>query len=326
MKPRVAIVLGASGQDGSYLVDQLLRESHFVVAVGRRLPDAQSSDRLIPVALDITDRKALESLLRQFQPEEIYNLAARSSGAGMFDDPIAIAEINGLAVAKLLEAIRVVDPRIRLCQASSSEMFGSARCSPQSEETPFCPRSPYGAAKVYAHSMLRIYRERYGLFACSAILFNHESPLRRVEFVTRKVALAAASIKRGHSSELVLGNLSARRDWGFAGDYTKAMQLMLQHSHADDYVIATGVTHSVRDLCDVAFGHLGLDYREYVREAPELARASEQVQLVGDPAKAREKLGWVPQVGFREMVIEMVDADLRQIEATSTMKVKASSK
>jgi len=318
---RTAIVAGISGQDGSYLAEHLLAEGYTVVGIGRHVDNAPQRDRLVLVSCDITDARALENLLHEKRPAEVYNLAAMSSGAGMFDDAVRIGEINGLAVAKMLEAIRVVDPSIRFCQASSSELFGNAQSSPQSEGTEFWPRSPYGAAKLYAHTMLRIYRERYGMFACSAILFNHESPRRRLEFVTRKVTHAAASIKLGLATELQLGNLEAKRDWGFAGDYMRAMWLMLQHPRAQDYVVATGQPRSVRELCDVAFGHVGLDYRNFVRESPDHSRAAERVQLVGDPRRAWEELLWSPRVEFRDMIEAMVDADMKTLQKTSIGKV-----
>ena len=316
MNARTAIVTGVRGQDGSYLAELLLAEGYRVVGTGRRLDDLPHHERFVPVACDITDTAALTALLEEHRPAEIYNLAAMSSGAGMFDDPIGIGEVNGLAVAALLEVIRRVDRAIRFCQASSSEMFGDARSMPQSEDTPFWPRTPYGAAKLYAHTMLRIYRERYGMFACSAILFNHESPRRRLEFVTRKVTHAAASIKLGLASDLQLGNLEAQRDWGFAGDYMRAMCLMLQHRRAADWVVATGILHSVRELCEIAFGHLGLDWRHFVRESTEQqSRAPERAQLLGDPRRANQELGWAPRVAFDQMVIAMVDSDMKTLQA-----------
>lgn len=314
MSARTALVIGITGQDGSYLAEQLLDEGYAVVGIGRQSQPAASSGRLLHVACDITDQKALDAVLREHHPAEVYNLAARSSGAGMFDDAVQIGEINGLVVAKLLEAIRNVDPAIRFCQASSSELFGDALSAPQSERTEFRPRSPYGAAKLYAHTMLRVYRERYGLYACSAILFNHESPRRRLEFVTRKVTHAAANIKLGRATGLQVGSLEARRDWGFAGDYMRAMWLMLQHRFAQDYVIATGELHSVRDLCDIAFSHVGLDYRDFVSESAEHARGPEPVTLVGDAARARGELQWSPRLDFRQLVTSMVDADLNTLQ------------
>ncbi len=236
----------------------------------------------------------------------------------MFDDPVNIGEINGLAVTRILEAIRVVDPKIRFCQASSREIFGEAAESPQTENTAHFPRSPYGAAKLYADSMVRIYRQHYGVFACSAILFNHESPRRGLGFVTRKITSEAAKIKIGLATELHLGNLDTLRDWGFAGDYVYAMWLMLQQPGPDDYVLATGVTHSVRDFCECAFGYLGLDYRDHVKVDSSNYRPSEPVLLVGNAEKAKQVLNWEPKVGFREMVDMMVEADLQILSVTSS--------
>jgi GDPmannose 4,6-dehydratase len=317
MKARTAIITGVAGQDGSYLAELLLAEGYTVVGLGRDTLGGPRHDRLLRRSCDLTDTPAFEELLREHRPAEVYNLAAMSSGARMFDDAVRIGEVNGLALARILEAINRIDPRIRLCQASSSELFGNVQTSPQSESTPPRPRSPYGAAKLYADTMLQIYRERYGLFACSAILFNHESSRRRLEFVTRKVTHAAASIKLQLESELTLGSLEARRDWGFAGDYVRAMWLMLQHPHAQDYVIATGQTHSVRELCAIAFGHVGLDYRNFVRESVDPARTPELVALVGDASRARRELNWSPRVSFRQMVTDMVDSDLKTIQDRS---------
>ena len=315
---KTALITGIFGQDGSYLAELLLAKGYRVVGVvreGQKISDYFSSSlmsRLELVEWDILNKTEMVDVLSRYQPVEVYNYAAYSSGAGMFNDPVSISEVNGLAVAQILEAIRESDTNIRFCQASSSEMFGDATESPQSEETPFQPRSPYGAAKLYAHSMIQIYRRHYGLFACSAILFNHESPRRGIEFVTRKIAHEAAKIKLGLANELRLGNLDARRDWGFAGDYVRAMWLMLQQPHAEDYVVATVETHSVQELCEIAFGHLGLDYRDYVREDPAAYRPAESVQLVGNPEKARKQLGWESEVGFHEMVRMMVEADMRK--------------
>ena len=316
---KTGLVTGIAGQDGSYLAELLLAKGYRVVGAVRdvqRTSDFISSSLMSRVELvewDMLNQVEMVDVLSRYQPAEVYNYAAYSSGVGMFDDPVGIGEVNGLAVARILEGIREADTNIRFCQASSSEMFSDAVESPQSEETPFQPRSPYGAAKLYAHSMIRIYRQRYGLFACSAILFNHESPRRGLGFVTRKITHEAAKIKLGLANELRLGSLDARRDWGFAGDYVRAMWLMLQQPHAEDYVVATGETHSVRELCEIAFGRLGLDYRDYVREDAAAYRPAESVQLVGNSGRARKQLGWVPEVGFREMVSMMVDADLRKL-------------
>jgi len=262
------------------------------------------------------DTRRITEILASYRPEELYNYAAYSSGSGMYDEPVAMGEVNGLAVTRILEAIRDVNSEIRFCQASSSEIFADTDRSPQSELTPAFPRSPYGAAKAYADSLIRIYRQRYGLFACSAILFNHESPRRSLAFVTRKIARTAARIKRGLAAELTLGNLSARRDWGYAGDYVRAMWLMLQHTSAEEFVISSGETHSVRDFCECAFEYLGMDYRDYVREDSGAFRHSEPTQLVGDNTKARMLLNWQPDVRFRELVAMMVEAELRLPGAT----------
>jgi GDPmannose 4,6-dehydratase len=314
-----AFITGVTGQDGSYLAELLLTKGYSVIGATRSIENARL---LLPaslvenielVALDMQDQFSVIEILNQYKPTEFYNCAAYSSGAEMFVNPVGIGEINGLAVARFLKAIHEVDRNIRFCQAGSSEVFGKAFASPQSENTPFLPRSPYGAAKLYAHSMIKIYREHFGLFACSAILFNHESPRRGLGFVTRKITHTAAKIKLRLADELCLGNLDARRDWGFAGDYVRAMWLMLQKTQATDYVVATGETHSVRDLCDIAFSHLGLDYRDFVREDKSMYRALEPVHLVGDSAMARTQLEWKPELSFREMVRAMVDADLNKL-------------
>jgi GDPmannose 4,6-dehydratase len=316
MSTRTALVTGIHGQDGRYMAEHLLSLSYAVIGLARPGDSRPAPAGVILHHGDLSQQRPIESLLRNVRPDEIYNFAALSSGSGMFDDPVTIGDINGLAVARLLEAIRAVDDvRIRLCQASSSEMFGEPIESPQSETASFRPRSPYGAAKLYAHSMISIYRKRHDVFACSAILFNHESPRRRREFVTRKVTCAAAAIKLGMTHVLELGNLDARRDWGFAGDTVRAMHLMLQQQTPDDYVVATGVTHSVRQLCETAFEHVGLDYRDHVREAPGDFRSNEQVQLVGDATFARQQLGWQPSLDFGALITSMVDHDLRQLTA-----------
>jgi GDPmannose 4,6-dehydratase len=318
---RTAIVTGVCGQDGSYLAEHLLAEGYRVVGLARRaeaLPAPLArvpADRFHVQACDMGSQAEIVRVLDDVHPDEVYNMAARASGAGMFDDPVGLCDINGLAVTRWLEAIRAVDRRIRFCQASSSEMFGRAAMSPQDESTPFHPRSPYGAAKVYAHTMVGIYRQHHGLFACSAILFNHESPRRRPEFVTRKVTLAAARIKLGLQEHVELGHLDARRDWGFAGDHVRAMHAMLRQEEADDYVVATGELHSVRDLCEAAFAHVGLDWRDHVAEQKADFRSAEAVPLVGHAAKARRTLGWAPRVGFRELIAMMVDEDLRTLRS-----------
>ena len=320
---KTALVTGVSGQDGTYLAELLLSKGYRVVGTTR---DAAGVAARLPVDLvgniellswDLMDQQQLVEILTCFKPAEIYNCAAYSSGAGMYDDPVAIGEINGLAVGRILEVVRHVDPGIRICQASSSELFGYVSPSPQSEETAFCPRSPYGAAKLYAHSMINIYRNHFGLFACSAILFNHESPRRGLGFVTRKITHTAAQIKLGLAKELNLGNLEARRDWGFAGDTVNAMWLMLQAARAGVYIVATGETHTVREFCELAFGYLGLDYRDYVREDAASFRLEEPISLVGNNAKIRRDLSWEPRVSFADMVKMMVDADLRLLGANT---------
>lgn len=314
-----ALITGVTGQDVSYLAELMLEKGYSVVGTVRdkgaavdKLP-AGLAGNIELVEWDMLDQRILQEILSCHRPVEIYNLAAYSSGSGMYDDPIGIGEVNGQAVVRILEAIRAVDERIRFCQASSREIFGEAQESPQNERTPVNPRSPYGAAKLYADAMIRIYRQRYGLFACSAILFNHESPRRGMGFVTRKISNGAARIKLGQARELKLGNLDAVRDWGFAGDTVRAMWLQLQQQQAEEYVVATGEPHTVREFCDCAFRHLGLDYREYVREDAASLRPEGASILVGDPSKARAMLGWAPTVGFEELVQMMVDADMQRL-------------
>jgi len=253
--------------------------------------------------------------LQEHRPQEVYNLAAQSFVPASWSQPVFTGEVTALGVTRLLDAIRQVDPTIRFYQASSSEMFGRVREVPQTENTPFYPRSPYGVAKVYGHWLTVNYRESYDLFACSGILFNHESPRRGLEFVTRKVTYGAALIKLGMARDLKLGNLEAKRDWGFAGDYVRAMWLMLQQDQPDDYVVGTGQTHSVRELCQVAFGHLGLNYEDYVKVDPRFIRPADVDLLVSHPAKARQALGWVPSVSFKDLVAMMVEADLKRLQA-----------
>ncbi|RBA24017.1 GDP-mannose 4,6-dehydratase [Herminiimonas fonticola] len=314
-----ALITGLTGQDGLYLAELLLEKGYRIIGAVR---DVLSAERRIPAHLkivelvewDMLDQQKMIEVLSHYRPTEVYNFAAYSSGVGMYDDPVGIGDVNGLAVARTLEAIRIVDIKIRFCQASSREIFGAALDSPQTEDTLVNPRSPYGAAKLYADSMNRIYREHYGMYACSAILFNHESPRRGLEFVTRKITHEAAKIKLGLTKELHLGNLDTERDWGFAGDTVHAMWLMLQHTHADDYIVATGETHSVREFCECAFEYLGLDYRTYVRENASAYRPSEPALLVGNASKAKQSLGWMPQVGFRALVHMMVAAEMRSLE------------
>lgn len=320
---KTALITGVSGQDGSYLAEQLLEHGYRVLGGARHVDTTAAvlppnlHGKLELVSWDMRDLSGMKEHLSRLRPSEIYNFAAHSTGSGMYDDPLGMSDINGVAVTRILEAIRTVDPKIRFCQASSREIFGEALQSPQTEATPPNPRSPYGAAKLYADCMIRIYRLRHGLQACSAILFNHESPRRTRQFVTRKITYEAARIKLGLAHELHLGNLETQRDWGFAGDYVRAMWLMLQQDKADDYVIATGEAHTVRDFCDAAFGRLGLDYRDHVREDAASYRPSEPAPLVGSPVKARRELGWEPKVSFRELVHMMVDADLRDLRAST---------
>ena len=319
MTKRCAIITGITGQDGWYLSQLLLGKGYKVIGTSRdpSLAQACVDPAVEIVQWDMKDEAAFAALLRAARPMELYNLAAYASGAAMYDEPVGIGDINGLAVARILEGIRNADPAIRFSQASSSELFGDALESPQSETTAFQPRSPYGAAKLYAHQMVGIYRRRHGLFACSTILFNHESARRGSAFVTGKVSEAAARIKLGFAKELVLGNLEARRDWGYSGDYMRGMWQMLQAPVADDYVLATGETHSVRELCDLAFRRVGLDYRGYVREGRNAFRPSEPVPLVGNASKARHILDWSPEINFQTLVNMMVDAELERLGQTN---------
>lgn len=311
---RTVLITGVQGQDGSYLAEQMLARGYRVVGASRTRSEGSAPRRGVEfVDWNPRDPAQLRDVLRRVRPDEVYNLAAMSSGAGMHDDPVAIAEANGLDVARLLEALVEVVPTTRFCQASSSEMFGLATTAPQCEKTGFRPRSPYGAAKLFAHVMVQEFRQRHGLFACSAILYNHESPRRGEGFVTRRISLGVARIRAGQCKELALGNLDAKRDWGYAPDYVHAMSLMLGHDRPQDYVVATGELNTVRECCRVAFEHVGLDYRDYVREDSRLFRAEESVPLVGDAGKLRRELGWHPKVGFEEMVKMMVDADMARL-------------
>jgi GDPmannose 4,6-dehydratase len=311
-----ALITGITGQDGSYLAEFLLEQEYEVVGMVRRSSTVNFQriehiqDQVTLVPGDLLDQMSLVDALREHQPQEVYNLAAQSFVPTSWRQPVFTGEATALGVTRMLEAVRMVDPAIRFYQASSSEMFGKVRQVPQNENTPFHPRSPYGVAKVYGHWITVNYRESYDLFACSGILFNHESPRRGLEFVTRKVTHGAAKIKLGLAEDLHLGNLASRRDWGFAGDYVKAMWLMLQQDHPDDYVVGTGATHAVRELCEAAFGCLGLDWEEHVVVDPRFYRPAEVDLLVSDPTKAREMLGWDPEVGFHELIELMVQADL----------------
>lgn len=307
-------VTGVSGQDGSYLAEQLLAEGHHVVGLlmQARTPRRTLSDMEVTY-WDFADGEALRALLRRYRPAQFYNLAAYSTGAGMYDDPAAIGEFNGIAVARMLQAMVDTDPTIRFCQASSSEMYGDPVQVPQTEDTAFRPLSPYGAAKLFAHTMVCAYRTRYDVFACSVILYNHESPRRGTAFVTRKIAEAVALIRHGTQHELVLGDLESRRDWGYAPDYVRAMRLALAHRTPGDYIVATGETHSVREFCEIAFAHVGLDYHDFVKEHTALARSDARRPLVGDATKAGTELGWTPETDFRTLVRTMVDAELEAL-------------
>lgn len=311
-----ALITGVTGQDGSYLAEFLLEKGYEVFGLVRRSSTinferiAHLQERIELVPGDLLDQSSLIAALQKVQPQEVYNLAAQSFVPTSWSQPVLTGEFTALGVTRMLEAIRVVNSSIRFYQASSSEMFGMVEKSPQDEKTRFYPRSPYGIAKLYGHWITVNARESYGLFACSGILFNHESPRRGIEFVTRKVSYNVARIKLGLQHKMSIGNLDAERDWGFAGDYVRAMWLMLQQERAEDYVIATGITHSVRRLLEVAFGYAGLDYREHVEVDPNLLRPAEVVHLLGDCAKARHELGWRPLVDFEQLIAMMVDSDI----------------
>jgi GDPmannose 4,6-dehydratase len=317
--PKRALITGITGQDGSYLAELLLERGYEVIGVVRRssAPNlwriAHLLDRIELRPGDLLDQLSLIRLLDATHPTEVYNLAAMSFVPASWDQPMLTGEFNAQGVTRVLEAIRHVDPSIRLYQASSSEMYGKVREVPQTELTPFYPRSPYGVSKVFGHYITVNYRESYDLFACSGILFNHESPRRGLEFVTRKVTDGVARIKLGLATTLSLGNLDAQRDWGFAGDYVRAMWLMLQQAEPDDYVIATGVAHSVKELVETAFAHAGLDWQKHVRTDPAMLRPAEVDHLIGDASKARGRLGWEPAVDFAALVRMMVDADVERL-------------
>jgi GDPmannose 4,6-dehydratase len=317
---RRALITGITGQDGSYLAELLLEKGYEVHGMVRR-SSTETFQRLEGIRDDIVlhtgdllDQRSLVDVLRECEPEEIYNLAAMSFVAASWSQPVLTAEFSAVGVTRMLEAMREVVPEARFYQASSSEMFGKVREVPQNEQTPFYPRSPYGVAKCYGHFITVNYRESYDLFACSGICFNHEGPRRGLEFVTRKVTHGAAAIKLGLQHELALGNLDAERDWGYAKDYVEAMWLMLQQDEPEDFVIATGEAHSVRELLDVAFAHVGLDPGKHVRIDPRFLRPAEVEHLIGDYSKAREMLGWEPRTSFEELVRLMVDADLELLE------------
>jgi len=314
-----AVIAGISGQDGSYLAELLLEKGYEVTGIVRRLSASNLwriehlLDKITLRPADLLDQLSLVRVIQDVRPHEFYNLAAMSFVPASWDQPMLTGEFNAQGVTRVLEAIRQVDPEIRLYQASSSEMYGRVREVPQTELTPFYPRSPYGVSKVFGHYITVNYRESYGLFAVSGILFNHESPRRGLEFVTRKVSDGVARIKLGRADHLGLGNLDACRDWGYAGDYVRAMWLMLQQDRADDYVIATGVSHSVRQLVELAFRHVGLDWQKYVRVDPAFLRPAEVDHLIGDASKARRVLHWEPVVNFEQLIALMVDADLARL-------------
>jgi len=323
MTARRALITGVTGQDGSYLAELLLDKGYEVFGAVRRA-STESSDRIDHLRgrvhllqADLLDQASLMMALQEAEPHEVYNLGAQSFVPTSWSQPVLTAEFTATGVTRLLEAIRSVDPSIRFYQASSSEMFGKVLEVPQTEQTPFYPRSPYGVAKVYGHFITVNYRESYGMYAVSGILFNHESPRRGLEFVTRKISDGVARIKLGLATELRLGNLDAERDWGFAGDYVEAMYLMLQQDQPSDYVIATGETHSVRECVEVAFAHAGLEVDRHVVLDPAFLRPAEVDQLIGDPSRARAELGWEPRTTFRELVEMMVDADIERLSATA---------
>jgi GDPmannose 4,6-dehydratase len=317
---KTALISGITGQDGSYLAEFLLSQGYEVIGMVRRSSTVNFGriehiqHELTLVHGDLLDQTSLIDIMQEHKPDEIYNLAAQSFVPVSWKQPVLTGEFTALGVTRMLEAMRTAVPKARFYQASSSEMFGKVREVPQNERTPFHPRSPYGVAKVYGHWITINYRESYDLFACSGILFNHESPRRGLEFVTRKVTYGAVQIKLGLAQELRLGNLDARRDWGFAGDYVKAMWMMLQQDHPDDYVVGTGETHSVRELCQAAFDCLDLDWERHVVSAPEFYRPAEVDLLVSDPAKARKVLGWEPEVSFEGLIQMMVSADLAHLK------------
>jgi GDPmannose 4,6-dehydratase len=315
-----ALITGITGQDGSYLAELLLGKGYEVIGLHRRSSTVtferidHITDRLTLVAADLLDEASMIRALRDYEPREVYNLAAQSFVQTSFGQPTLTGEVTALGVTRLLDAILLVDPSIRFYQASSSEMFGKVVEVPQNERTPFYPRSPYGVAKVYGHWITVNYRESYSLHASSGILFNHESPRRGLEFLPRKVSFSAAAIKAGLQKTVALGNLDAQRDWGYAGDYVNAMWLMLQQDEPGDYVVATGETHSAREVCEIAFDQVGLHWEDHVVIDQQFFRPAEVDLLIGDPTKAREKLGWKPEVGFEELIRMMVDADLKALQ------------
>ena len=321
-----ALVTGVTGQDGSYLAEFLLEKGYEVIGMVRRTSTVNFErikhiqDKITLASGDLMDQVSIIDVLREHRPDEVYNLAAQSFVPISWSQPVLTGEVTALGVTRVLDAIRIVDPTIRFYQASSSEMFGKVRETPQTENTPFYPRSPYGVAKVYGHWITVNYRESYDLFACSGILFNHESPRRGLEFVTHKVTHGVARIKLGLANELRMGNLDSQRDWGYVEDYVRAMWLMLQQDEPDDYVVATGKTHSVQELCEVAFGYLGLDWRDHVVLDSRFLRPADVDFLVGDAAKARTNLGWEPTVTFEELIQMMVDADLEALKRENNLR------
>lgn len=325
-KAKRALITGITGQDGSYLADFLLEKGYNVFGIVRRSSTESCErikhiiDKITILQGDLTDQHSLITAIKESNPDEVYNLGAQSFVLTSWNQPELTAYITGLGVTRMLEAIRATNPKIKFYQASSSEMFGKVQEVPQSEKTPFYPRSPYGVAKLYGHWMTVNYRESYGLFACSGILFNHESPRRGHEFVTRKITDAVARIKLGLQKELRLGNLDAKRDWGFAGDYVRVMWLMLQQDKPDDYVIGTGKAHSVREFAEIAFKRVGLNYKDYVIVDKKFFRPAEVELLVANPAKAMKKLGWKPTVSFEQLVKMMVDADLELVKKEIKLK------
>lgn len=315
-----ALITGITGQDGSYLAEFLLKKGYDVFGMVRRASTEKFErintirDKVTLIQGDLIDQNSLITALKDSQPSEVYNLAAQSFVPTSWNQPLLTADVTALGVARMLEAIRTVNPKIKFYQASSSEMFGKVIETPQSEKTPFYPRSPYGVAKVYGHYITVNYRESYNMYCVSGILFNHESPRRGLEFVSKKVTHAVARIKCGLQKNLPMGNLEAKRDWGFAGDYVQAMWAMMQQKVPDDFVIGTGETHTVRELCEIAFSHVGLNYKEYVVIDQKFLRPAEVDVLIADPSKARNNLGWTPRISFKQLIQMMVDADLRFIK------------
>jgi GDPmannose 4,6-dehydratase len=314
-----AMITGITGQDGSYLAEYLFEKGYQVIGMVRRSSTVtferieHLQDDIVLIQGDLHDQSSLVDVIERYRPDEVYNLAAQSFVPTSWNQPVLTGEVTALGVTRLLEAVRLVNPNARFYQASSSEMFGKAKTVPQNEQTPFHPRSPYGVAKVYGHWITVNYRESYDLYAVSGILFNHESPRRGLEFVTRKISNGVARIKLGLAKEIRLGNLEAQRDWGFAGDYVEAMWMMLQQESPQDYVVGIGKTHSVRQLCESAFSYVGLNYEDYVVQDPYFYRPAEVDLLIADPAKARDELGWKPNISFEELVHMMVEADLKRV-------------